>query len=158
MIAACADRVAANTPPEINAQIRRRMEQDLCYFEQHPELIDQRLAELDQEWDIERALETASASISIFGIAMGLLRSRLWLFVPLTVQGFFLQHAIQGWCPPLPVLRKMGFRTVQEIEEERVELLAIREQHLDRMQAAPMDRADADVPAVGATPAEPLGM
>jgi hypothetical protein len=41
----------------------------------------------------------------------------------LIVQGFFLQHAIQGWCPPLPVLRRLGFRTVQEIEEERAILM-----------------------------------
>lgn len=135
MIATCADRVAANTSSEINAEIRRRMEQDLCYFEEHPEEIDQRLRELDREWDIERALETASASISLLGITMGLLRSRVWLFVPLAVQGFFLQHAIQGWCPPLPVLRKMGFRTMQEIDEERVELLAMREQYRERLDA-----------------------
>jgi hypothetical protein len=36
------------------------------------------------------------------------------------------QHAVQGWCPPVPILRRMGFRTIYEIEQERRELLALR--------------------------------
>jgi hypothetical protein len=42
------------------------------------------------------------------------------------VQGFFMQHALQGWCPPLPVFRRLGFRTQYEIEQERYALKAIR--------------------------------
>jgi hypothetical protein len=30
-----------------------------------------------------------------------------------------MQHAIQGWCPPVPLLRRLGFRTPAEICEER---------------------------------------
>ena len=33
-----------------------------------------------------------------------------------------MQHALQGWCPPLPVLRRLGFRTQNEIERERYAL------------------------------------
>jgi hypothetical protein len=125
MIAASAERVPAQTDPEIQAEIRRAMEQRVCYLEAHPDEIESRLQELDREWDIERALETMSASVTLFGLAMGLLRSRAWLVLPLAVQGFFLQHALQGWCPPLPLLRRMGFRTEREIEEERAMLLRI---------------------------------
>jgi hypothetical protein len=32
---------------------------------------------------------------------------------------FLLQHALQGWSPPVPVLRRLGFRTANEIEAER---------------------------------------
>jgi hypothetical protein len=42
------------------------------------------------------------------------------------VTGFLFQHAIQGWCPPVPVLRKLGFRTSYEIEQERRALMALR--------------------------------
>ena len=42
------------------------------------------------------------------------------------VAGFLLQHAVQGWCPPLPVFRRLGFRTQTEIEEERYALKALR--------------------------------
>jgi hypothetical protein len=36
-----------------------------------------------------------------------------------SASGFLLQHALQGWCPPVPLLRQLGFRTSYEIEEER---------------------------------------
>ena len=39
--------------------------------------------------------------------------------LPTVVFGFLAQHALQGWCPPLPVLRKLGFRTQKEIQRER---------------------------------------
>lgn len=35
-------------------------------------------------------------------------------------------HALQGWCPPLPVFRCYGFRTAAEIDYERYALKAIR--------------------------------
>lgn len=46
--------------------------------------------------------------------------------MPAVVAGFLLQHALQGWCPPLPVFRRLGFRTQAEIERERYALKALR--------------------------------
>jgi hypothetical protein len=34
--------------------------------------------------------------------------------------------AVEGWCPPVPILRRLGFRTSYEIEEERQALKALR--------------------------------
>ena len=45
---------------------------------------------------------------------------------PVGVAAFLLQHALQGWCPPLPVFRWYGVRTQSEIEQERYALKAIR--------------------------------
>jgi len=42
------------------------------------------------------------------------------------VFGFFFQHATQGWCPPIPVFRRMGVRTRREINRERYALKALR--------------------------------
>ena len=42
------------------------------------------------------------------------------------VGGFLLQHAVQGWCPPVPVFRRLGVRTQTEIDEERYALKALR--------------------------------
>ena len=39
---------------------------------------------------------------------------------------FLLQHAIQGWCRPVPFFRKRGARTMREIDEERFALKALR--------------------------------
>jgi hypothetical protein len=52
--------------------------------------------------------------------------SRKWLLLPVAVGGFLLQHALQGWCPPLIWFRRMGFRTASEIEAERYGLKLLR--------------------------------
>jgi hypothetical protein len=91
-----------------------------------PRAIEWRLRELDEEWDIERCLEVMAPTLSLVGLGLGLLHNRSWLALPIVVQGFFLQHALQGWCPPIPVLRELGVRTQGEIEKERYALKALR--------------------------------
>lgn len=125
-VSSTTDRVALHTNPHINEEIRRQTEARIAYFAAHPEEIDNRLAELDEEWDIERTLQTNAASLSLFGSFMGLLGGRKWMLVPMVVSGFLLQHAIQGWCPPIELFRRMGVRTSREIENERVALKALR--------------------------------
>lgn len=102
------------------------MRSDLAYFSKHPGEIEEQLKRLDSEWDTERLLEFGSSTVSILGLTLGLVHSRKWLFVPSAVQLFFLQHGIQGWCPPLPFLRRFGVRTPGEIETEREALRALR--------------------------------
>ena len=51
---------------------------------------------------------------------------RRWLALPAIVTGFLFQHAMQGWCPPLPILRRLGFRTAEEINQERYALKALK--------------------------------
>jgi hypothetical protein len=125
MLTRTIDRVPANTPPQSNARIRRQIEGNIAYFARHPNAIPRRLEELEREWDIERVLETMSAGFSLGGLLLSIAGRRRWLLLTLAVQGFFLQHALQGWCPPLPLLRRIGIRTAQEVEEERYALLQI---------------------------------
>jgi len=42
------------------------------------------------------------------------------------VLSFLFQHAVQGWCPPVPVFRRMGVRTRKEIDREKYALKALR--------------------------------
>lgn len=130
MIATTAERVSKHTSPATADRIRTRTEASLRYYLVHPEHILERLEQLDREWDIERALETGSSSLTLLGLVLGTTVNRKWLFLSLGVQGFFLQHALQGWCPPLPLFRRLGVRTAQEIESERCALLAILEEAL----------------------------
>jgi hypothetical protein len=120
-----AHRVPMHTDPEINERIDRDTEGRIAYFERFPEEIPKRLNELDREWDIERVLETGSSTLTLTGLILGVTRSRKWLLLSLAVQGFFMQHALQGWCPPLPVFRRMGIRTADEINRERCALTDI---------------------------------
>ena len=99
---------------------------NLEYYTSHPDQIDERLRELDREWDIERVLETQAASISILGVMMGATVNKKWFVLPGIVGGFLLQHALQGWCPPVPIFRRLGVRTQGEIDMERYALKALR--------------------------------
>jgi hypothetical protein len=120
------NRVPAHTSEDINRRIRREISQNVRHYAANPEKIPERLRQLDQEWDIERAIEANAAAIGFFGVMMGASRGRGWLALPALVTGFLFQHAVQGWCPPVPVLRRLGFRTSYEIEQERQALKALR--------------------------------
>ena len=126
MIADSATRVKEHTSPETNEVLQQQARVTVAYYAAHPDQIGRRLGELDREWDIERALAMNSSALSLFGLGMTVLRGRRWLLLPLVVQGFFVQHAIEGWCPPLPLLRRLGLRTQFEIEQERYALKALR--------------------------------
>lgn len=120
-------RVAQQTNEELNARIRRQTEANVAYFGKGgAQAIIERLRELDHEWDVERLLEANAATITLTGLCLGSLVNRRWFLLPAVVAGFLLQHAVQGWCPPIPVFRRMGVRTQSEIEQERYALKAMR--------------------------------
>lgn len=75
---------------------------------------------------MERVLETNASIIALTGLALGATHNRKWLIVPGVVLSFLFQHAVQGWCPPVPVFRRLGVRTRQEIDEEKYALKALR--------------------------------
>ena len=120
------DRVRANTVPEVNRRIDEQIERNIRHYSgQTKEEIYRRIQELDQEWDFERVLETMGSSVSLAGIVLGATVDRKWFLVPTIVLSFLLVHAIQGWCPPLPILRGLGIRTREEIARERYALKAL---------------------------------
>ena len=126
MFASSRDRVPLHTADNDNRSIQEETEARLRFYAANPEHIPRRLRELDEEWDIERAIEMNASAIAFGGVAAGVLRDKRWLFIPALVTAFLFQHAVQGWCPPIPILRKLGFRTVYEIERERHALKALR--------------------------------
>lgn len=125
-IPSSANRVPEHTAEHVNERIHHIIEANIAHYARHPEQIDQRLRELDREWDIERTLETNAAALALTGTALGVLVNRWWFVLPAVVNGFLLQHGIQGWCPPVPIFRRLGVRTPQEIEAERSALKALR--------------------------------
>jgi hypothetical protein len=120
------DRVRANTIPEINQRIDKQIEENVRYYSGQPrEKISGRIRDLDEEWDIERLLEAMASSFSLTGIMLGATVDRKWFLLPTVVLSFLLLHAIQGWCPPVPLLRRLGVRTREEIDRERYALKAL---------------------------------
>jgi hypothetical protein len=126
MIPSTVERVPRHTSDSVNRQIRDDMEARIRYLEAHPQEIDRRLEDLDREWDIERFLEANAATLALAGLALATAVDKRWLVLPAVVVAFLLQHAIQGWCPPVPILRRLGFRTSREIEIERHALKVLR--------------------------------
>lgn len=120
------DRVRANTAAEVNERIDREIQENIDHYSMRSnEEISHRIRELEYEWDIERVLEAMASSFSLTGIALAATINKRWLLLPGTVLSFLLLHAIQGWCPPVPVLRRLGVRTREEIERERYALKAM---------------------------------
>jgi hypothetical protein len=127
MFTITSERVPQNTAEDVNQQIRRQTEQSVAdCIRRGPAAVERRLAELREEWDIERYVETMAPTFSLIGLALGVTVNRRWLLLPAIVQTFFLQHALQGWCPPVPLLRRLGVRTCDEIHEEKYALKALR--------------------------------
>lgn len=124
--ASTADRVPENTSVAANKGINRATYERIRFCAEHPEEIDDRLDGLDREWDIERVLAGAAASLTLLGLAMGVARDRRMLILPGVVAAFLLQHTLQGWSPPLEVVRMMGVRTAREIGIERSALKFLR--------------------------------
>lgn len=120
------ERVPAHTADEVNQRIARETEMRVRHLTQAPDGIPARLVELDAEWDIERAIELNASIIAFTGVVLGAFVHPYWLLLPALVTAFLFQHAVQGWCPPVPVLRRLGFRTADEIAEERQALKAVR--------------------------------
>jgi hypothetical protein len=124
---ATTQRVEAATDQSINERNRERLRRSVARFEGlGPRAIDERIAQLEREWDIERALEANAATLALVGIGLGAFVDRRFLVLPATVAGFLLQHALQGWCPPVPVMRRLGVRTQAEIHEELTALRILR--------------------------------
>jgi hypothetical protein len=116
-----------------NQRIQARTLHDVTrYFGASEQTLTERIHELEREWDIERVLEANAASVALIGLTLGVSADRRFLILPFAVAGFLLQHALQGWCPPLPILRRLGIRTSAEIQQEILALRILRGDFIDK--------------------------
>ncbi len=121
------DRVQAHTAERINSALQRKARSRVMYAAGRGEAaISRQIDELDGEWDIERWLETNASVLAFTGTLLGLFVNRKFFAIPCLVLPFLFQHAVQGWCPPVPILRRKGVRTRREIDTEKVALKALR--------------------------------
>lgn len=129
-----ADRVRRNTSDAVNEKIDSHTSANIRYYNGQPRTeIDRRIQELNREWDIERTLETNASILALAGLVLGTTVHRRWWLLSGTVLGFLLLHGIQGWCPPIPILRRLGVRTQMEIERERLALAYLRGDFEDQL-------------------------
>lgn len=131
MISDTTTRVPNHTPDFLNDRILARIKENLARYARNPAGIDARLKQLDKEWDIERSLEANASTLVVIGTVLGTFLSPWFYLVPFLVGTFLLQHAIQGWCPPVRLFRRMGLRTHAEIATERYGLKILRGDYND---------------------------
>jgi hypothetical protein len=95
---------------------------------------ERRLAQLDREWDVDRALMAALGTVGTFVAVRAALGVRAtgglngWLYAVRVPFAFLLMQAVAGWSPPVAVLRRLGFRTRMEIDAERSALRELAQQ------------------------------
>jgi hypothetical protein len=117
------DRVRSSTASHVNEEIDHQTDINIHHYKgkSRAEILE-RIQMLDKEWDIERVLEVNASTLALSGLILGLTKNRKWLFLPGIILPFLLQHGLQGWCPPLPLLRRLGIRTRGEIDREKYAL------------------------------------
>lgn len=121
------DRVRQRSSCCVNAEIDRKIEDKVRNYAMQSDLaLTKHMDELDKEWDIERTLEANASTLVFIGTALGAFVNPWFLLIPALVSAFLFQHATHGWCPPLPILRRMGKRTRNEIDVEKFAMKALR--------------------------------
>ena len=120
-------RVFLRTDPLVNAEIRNQTIRNLSIYKNCSEAdLTERIRNLNLEWDTERVMELNAATLIILSTIMGIKYHKCWFLLTGMVGVFLLQHALQGWCPPLPIIRRWGTRTADEIHTEQVVLKVMR--------------------------------
>jgi hypothetical protein len=121
------DRVRKHTADSVNQKIDAKVLAHLEEYARRSEAdISQRIQALEKEWDTERVLEANASVLAFTGLMLGIIFNSNWFWLPGIVLPFLFQHAVQGWCPPLPVIRRLGVRTPYEIAQEKQALKVIR--------------------------------
>src|ERR1043166_5156134 len=106
------DRVRAHTADHVNSELERKARNRVFQIAgRGAPAISRRIQELDEEWDIERWLETNASILALSGTLLGLFVNKKFFAIPCFVLPFLLLHAIEGWCPPVPRVRRTGVLT-----------------------------------------------
>lgn len=87
--------------------------------------VAKRLAELEHEWSVEDILKLHAATFLLkFGL-FGAIVNKKYFFGIAGIGALAMMQTIQGWSPPYMMIRKMGNRTRDEIDDERQRLLEL---------------------------------
>lgn len=124
------DRVREHSPPHVNRRIdlTAQASADLTIRQGRNQIV-RRLVELDHEWDVDRALMANFAIAGGAALSVGLHRyahppvfgprPKGLLYLVGAQMAFLMLHATVGWCPPVSLFRRLGYRTKAEIDTER---------------------------------------
>jgi hypothetical protein len=95
--------------------------------ERGPEELSERIGRARSEWDFERVVEVEASLTGLMGLVLGAISGRrFFFFMPGIAASMLLVHALHGWYPLLPVLRRIGVRSQNEIDTEYYALKLLR--------------------------------
>jgi hypothetical protein len=113
------DRTRAQTSESVNEKIDRETRLRLQRAaSRSPEDLTDGIVELGEEWDFDRIIEVEASLTGLTGLVLGTFVNRRFLIIPGFAAGMLLLHSVQGWYPLLPLLRRVGIRTQNEIDRE----------------------------------------
>lgn len=127
MVPATTKQMILNPAPHVHEVIRERPYEDLArYASAAPGVLEQRLRELDHEWDVDRV---TAITFGLVLLGTGLLTwfaGAGWVVLSGIIALCLLLHGLCGWTPALPLIRSLGYRNPWEIAHERSALRMIR--------------------------------
>jgi len=95
-------------------------------FINHPEVIASRLQELEKEWDLERVQDLNNSFYELNGTLLGKILNKNFTELPVSTTMRLAQEAGNNWNPPAAMFKSLGYRTKEEIEQEKSALLTNR--------------------------------
>ena len=124
------DRIREHSSESSNQRIDRETRGAIAEARQSSTARNARIRELEQEWNIDRALMLNFGIVGAFTAFKAMQQMKRnghiggWSLLFWVQMGFLINHAVRGWCPPMPVFRRLGFRSANEIAAERAALNA----------------------------------
>jgi hypothetical protein len=121
------DRIKEHSADIVNSRIEEETElrvRDLARLENDD--LNVAVTKLEHEWDVDRALMAFFAAATSTALLLALKKNKKFfrlLGVQLT---FMLNYAVNGWCPPLALFRRLCFRSQKEIDSELYALKTLR--------------------------------
>src|SRR5206468_869039 len=127
MISQAENETLTDQDEQFTQQIDAKIEQNIRFYAtQSPEMISQRIDELDRERTLDQTMALYGSGIGLGTLLFSFIGGRKWLVVTGTVLGFMLKHSLEGTSPVVPLLRKLGVRTRSEIDREKYALKILR--------------------------------
>lgn len=88
--------------------------------------INERITEIESEWDAERTLLLNAAALTLAGAVLGAFINKKWFLLSAGASLVMAEQAITGWSPALGALKMLGKRTMSEINREKYALKALK--------------------------------
>lgn len=107
-------------------EFKRQFEMSMAYHAAHPDQIEDRIGELDDEWAAEDVFSASLLGASVLGVVLSKTKNKLWSALPVAAAFMKMKNVGQHNPPGLAFFRRAGFRTRDEIKQEKYALKALR--------------------------------